>query len=102
MKWRSVLVGSTEGELNYQAGQTAVVRLDPEHRFPTYQIVTPRDRFRQAADPTRNSIVVSATETPGNYRITAGGSGDRGFDRGFSVNLPIEASQLERDQESEI
>jgi hypothetical protein len=42
----------------------------------------------------------SATELPGNYRVKAGG--ESGFDRGFSVNLPLSATLLDRITEPEL
>ena len=39
--------------------------------------------------------MVTATEQPGNYRIQAGGQAS-GVDRGFSVNLAPEQTQLDR------
>ena len=44
------LVGGTESQLNYLAGQTAVLPLDEHERHPTYQVVTPRDQFLQSPD----------------------------------------------------
>jgi len=94
------LCGSTDGQLNYTAGQAAVLRLEAARRFPTYLLSTPRgDQQRLPADEDRGVMIVTATDTPGNYRLRAGGASD-GVDRGFSVNLPMSDSQLERiDQE---
>lgn len=90
------LVGSADSSLNYTAGQPAVLRLDASQRFPTYMLSTPRgDRFRKSPDAKQNSLVVTSTDWPGNYRVQAGGD-EKGVDRGFSVNLPQEATQLER------
>jgi hypothetical protein len=44
---------------------------------------------------------VATTQTPGNYRVRAGGDKD-GVNRGFSVNLAPEASQLKRIDEAEL
>lgn len=95
----SYLAGSTEGQLNYLAGETAVLRLPAEQRLTSYLLTTPRgDTLRQSADPTQRSIVVSDTDHVGNYRLTSGGE-EGGFDRGFSVNLPAAASVLDRTDE---
>ena len=95
----SYLAGSTEGQLNYLAGETAVLRLSPEDRLTTYLLTTPRgDSYRQSADPKQRSIVVTSTQWVGNYQVTAGGE-QGGFDRGFSVNLPLKASDLTRTDE---
>ncbi len=46
-------------------------------------------------------MIVTATDAPGNYRLRAGGQSD-GVDRGFSVNLPLVDSQLERLDEEQL
>lgn len=90
------LVGSTESRLNYPAGQPATLALQSDQRFPTYLVVPPDGQaYRQPGDAVAGTIVVTATHWAGNYRVRAGGAGG-GFDRGFSVNLPAEATQLER------
>jgi len=94
------LVGGTESQLNYLAGQSAVLPLAEHERHPTYQVVTPRDQFLQAPNTQASAIIVTATETPGNYRVKAGG--ETGFDRGFSVNLPLSATALDRITEPEL
>jgi hypothetical protein len=92
----SYLAGSTEGQLNYLAGETAVLRLPPGNRYNTYLLATPRgDSLRQSIDPKQRSIVVAATQWVGNYQVTAGGE-QGGLDRGFSINLPPAASDLAR------
>ncbi len=94
------LVGGTESQLNYLAGQSAVLPLDEHERHPTYQVVTPRDQFLQAPNTQASAIIVTATDSPGNYRVKAGG--EAGFDRGFSVNLPLSATLLDRITEPEL
>ena len=42
-----------------------------------------------------DAVTISATEWPGNYQLRSG-SDQGGFARGFSVNLPPSATQLER------
>jgi len=59
-------------------------------------LTTPRgDQIRTPLDEKQDTVVVTSTEAPGNYRIQAGGP-DQGVDLGFSVNLPSEVSQLDR------
>ena len=89
------LVGSIDGQLNYFTGQSAVVRLDGGPLRPTYQVRTPRgDELRVSPDGQQSTLTFTATEVPGNYTIQAGGMDDVRL--GFSVNLPSEASRLER------
>lgn len=96
------LVGSSDTPLNYTTGETAVVRLSQDWPFDTYLVLNPRgDEVRQAADMARQSLLVAATQWPGHYRIRAGGERD-GVSLGFSTNLPLAASRLERTSRAEI
>lgn len=98
----SYLAGSSEGRLNYLAGETAVLPLAQDQRYSTYLLTTPRgDTFRQTADDKQQAITVPTTDRIGNYRIKAGGEAD-GLNRGFSVNLPVSASNLDRLDEAKL
>lgn len=90
------LVGSTGERLNYLAGQTAVVPLDPKSPFRSYLVAAPDEiTFSVSADPKENYLAVSATDQAGNYRVRAGGRAS-GFDGGFSVNLAARQTELGR------
>ncbi|MBI2826280.1 MAG: BatA domain-containing protein [Planctomycetia bacterium] len=89
------LVGSTDGQLNYATEQAAVLYVDAEKHFPTYLVSTPSGESLRQAPNQQNAIVVTATSNVGNYRVRAGGE-QEGVNLGFSVNLPIEASRLDR------
>ena len=98
----SYLAGSSEGRLNYLAGETAVLPLTQNQPYSTYLLSTPRgDSFRQTIDDKQQAIIVPATDRIGNYRIKAGGEAD-GLNRGFSVNLPVTASDLQRFDEARL
>ena len=101
------LVGSTEGQLNYTAGQTAVLQLDRNDTATSYLLSMPAKPksgpaeateyeapLRRTIDSKLRTIIETATDRPGNYRIGAGG--EQGLERGFSVNLSPEASDLTR------
>jgi hypothetical protein len=109
-KIASYLVGSSNEQFNYFAGQTAVLQLDPKEERTSFLLTTPPslgapeskgESFPLPADAAHHRLVVSATDLPGNYRIRAGGK-EGGFDRGFSVNLAPEQTQLERLGEKEL
>ncbi len=90
------LVGSGQTQLNFLAGETAVVQLGSANRYPIYSLTTPRgDQIRTPADERQNTVLVTSTDMAGNYRLQAGG-GEQGIDLGFSVDLPAEVSQLDR------
>jgi hypothetical protein len=98
----SYLVGSTNEQFNYYAGQTVLVPLDPKEQRKSFLLTPPEgDSSPLVADADRHRLVVAATDRPGNYRIRAGGKED-GFDRGFSVNLSADQTQLERLGEKEL
>ena len=89
------LVGSTDGQLNYYAGQTAVLQTAADDDAAGYLLATPTgESIRRTVNRSQSAIVESSTEWIGNYRVLSGGEG--GLDRGFSVNLPAEASDLTR------
>ena len=87
------LVASGEQKLNYFAGQTVVLPhredLDPER----YQMFPPDGDIYDVVG-VDGAINIRFTEFPGNYRL----KGNRGgvVLRGFSTNLPVEATRLER------
>jgi hypothetical protein len=95
----SYLAGSTDGQLNYLAGETAILRTSRDERYNTYLLTTPRgDTYRQSADLKQRSIAIASTQSIGNYQVTAGGE-QGGLNRGFSVNVPLKASDLTRTDE---
>jgi hypothetical protein len=93
------LVGGSERQLNYLAGQTAVLPID-DAKHSSYMLSTPAGlSFPITADLKRRELAVTATDQVGNYRLQAGGSG--GVDLGFSVNYAPDQTRLDRltDQE---
>ena len=95
------LAGGNE-QLNYLAGQTAVLGLNPQHSFQSYVLTAPdRTESRVTPDLKQQVLVVPFTDQLGNYRVQAGGTAG-GVDRGFSVNLPAEQTRLERISQGEL
>jgi hypothetical protein len=98
----SYLVGSTDEDLNYSAGQTAVLPIDAESRRPNYLLSAPGGlKFPLSADLRQRQLVVTSTDQVGNYRVQAGGQ-ESGFDRGFSVNLAPQQTELDRIHDEEL
>ena len=94
----SYLAGSSQQPLNYFAGQAVVLPLDPTKDLNTYLLKSPgTGQIEQRLTPDRkdNLLRVTATDAPGNYRVQAGGQ-PGGFDRGFSINLSRQETDLER------
>jgi hypothetical protein len=96
------LVGGGAQRLNYTAGGTAVVRLQADEQQPMYVLSTPRgDQIRTPPSEAQDAVVVTSTEMPGNYKLTAGGS-DKQVNLGFSVNLPASVSDLNRASDEDL
>ncbi len=90
------LVGSSDEQLNYYAGQTVILKLQPQLARRSFFVTGPDGvTFPVTADPRESVLVVSDPEQPGNYRVQAGG-GIAGADRGFSVNLRPEQTDMTR------
>jgi hypothetical protein len=96
------LVGGSQQQLNYFAGQTAVLPVDEQSRQRAYVLSAPGGmKFPLPADLKQHTLLITTTEQPGNYRIQAGGRAS-GVDRGFSVNLAPEQTDLDRLDEKEM
>jgi len=99
------LVGAGDQRLNYTAGQTAVLRLDPDKEFQSYVLRVPGAsesiEVRLTPDLKRHVLVITSTDREGNYRVQAGGIA-AGVDRGFSVNLAPQQTDLERLDEEQL
>lgn len=90
------LAGASDVQLNYLAGQTAVLRLSPQEQVTNFVLQMPDgEAVRQTLTPGLQELTVASTEELGNYRVRAGGQQGR-LDRGFSVNCPPEMSLLQR------
>lgn len=98
------LAGGSDQKLNYASGETVVLQLDREDEYGSYALSKLDDpdglELRLTPDLKRHLLVVAATEAPGNYRVQAGGTG--GVDRGFSINLAPEQTELGRITEEEL
>ena len=90
------LVGAGDAQLNYLAGQTAMLHLAPSEQVASYVLEIPgASPVRQSLTPGQQDLSITSTEALGNYRIRAGGQGGQ-LDRGFSVNCSPAISDLAR------
>ena len=63
------LVGGSNQQLNYLAGQTAVLPVDSAVQHGSYLLFTPGDlSFPISADLKRHELAITATDQVGNYR----------------------------------
>lgn len=92
----SYLVGSLDQTLNYSAGATVSLRLNPQHVHRSYAMRAPGDiEVRLTPDLAQNTLIITSTDAVGNYRVAAGGTADA-YRGGFSVNLAPEQTDLTR------
>jgi hypothetical protein len=88
------LVGGSQQQLNYYAGQTVTLPLDEHARRSTYVLTAP-DGVRSTLTPQRQDVAISYAEQAGNYRVQGAGR-TSGADRGFSMNLAPAQTDLVR------
>lgn len=95
------LVGSSDQQFNYLAGQTAVVRLDAAQQRRGYLLFAPDGTSSSyAAKLDRRELPITTTDQVGNYRLQAGGTS--GVDLGFSVNYAADQTRLDRLSDQEL
>lgn len=90
------LARNEDHELNYAAGETVNLRLSPRQHVTDFVLRDPAgEGIRRTLPPGEDTIRISTTQQPGNYRVAAGGR-TGSLDEGFSVNVAAELSELER------
>lgn len=87
------LAGTGQSQLNVMCGEAAVLDCDPAEYPDRYQLFTPLD-LPQEVRARDDRLVVRFTDQPGSYRLRGTKSGP--VVRGFAVNLPAEATNLDR------
>jgi hypothetical protein len=95
------LAGGEQRQLNYLAGQTAVLRLDAAQQRRGLMLFAPDGTSSPyPADLSRRELAIAATEQAGNYRLAV--EGDPAASLGFSVNYAPEQTRLERIEPNEL
>ncbi|TWT90961.1 hypothetical protein Mal64_13600 [Pseudobythopirellula maris] len=90
------LCDQTSAPLNYRAGETAVAPLPVGETLEGVVLMTPDEgALRLPVPPGAAELSVSATDEPGPYRVTAGGTSNR-YEAAFSVNLDPAFGELDR------
>jgi hypothetical protein len=88
------LAGSSGRQLNFEAGQTVALRLEPGTALTDYLLVTPRGQEpRRTVDTGEGVLAVPGTNELGQYRLQVGPE-KGGLEKGFSLNAPREESRL--------
>lgn len=94
------LARDSETQLDYLAGDTATLPLAPDERVTSYVLRLPDGQgLRRTAVAGDSTLSISVTDDPGNYRVSGGGNK---LDRGFSVNVSPEYSNLARHDPDEL
>ncbi len=87
------------GQYNFDTGQTVVLPNRSDEDPGRYLLFTP-DGETQPVQARDDKLTITTTETPGIYRLK--GDRDGPVSRGFSVNLPLQASLLERTNKEQL
>ncbi len=90
------LSGTAGEKLNYEAGQDAVLSIDPAHRAPNYSVQGPDPKLTEqlSVSPTADSLVVASPQKDGQY-VVEGQAADGSKRRmGFSLNAPSTEAQI--------
>lgn len=80
-----------ESRLNYEVGQPVSLTVPDDSGTSRYQLFVPTGVW-QDVTAARNRVTLQFADVPGTYRLRSG----RGDDQGFSMNLPTDATRLER------
>jgi hypothetical protein len=97
-QWAGYLSQQGVQQWNYRTGDTARIPIPRGTQLESYVLRPPDGQaIRNTTVGRQEELVISTTELPGNYRITAGGRSQR-IDLGFSANLAPQASDLTRAQ----
>jgi len=85
------LVQQGESRLNYEVGQPVSLTVRDDSGSSRYQLFLPTGVW-QDVTAVKNRITLQFADVPGTYRLRSGS----GSDHGFSMNLPTDATRLER------
>lgn len=97
----SYLVGGSQRQWSYLAGQTALLPLDATAGRQSFLLFAPGgETTPYAADLNRQELAITTTDRVGNYRLRSGGTG--GVDLGFSVNYAPDQTRLDRLDDREL
>ena len=90
------LSGLAGEKLNYEAGQDAVLNIDPAHRAPNYSVQGPDPKLTEqlAVPATADSLVVASPQKDGQYLVEGQAADGSKRKMGFSLNAPTTESQI--------
>jgi len=90
------LAGTSAERLNYEAGQDAVLTIDPTRRVTNYTVQGPDPKVseRLAAPTNSDSLLVSSPQKEGQWKVEGQGPDGSAMKMKFSVNVPAAESQV--------
>jgi len=90
------LAGTAGERLNYEAGQDAVLTVDPTRRVSNYTVQGPDPKLseRLAAPSASDTLLVSAPQKAGQWKVEGQGPDGSAMKIGFSVNVPPAESRV--------
>lgn len=90
------LSGVAGERLNYEAGQDAILAVDPARRAPNYVVQGPDPKVteRLTLSATADTLVVAAPQKEGQYKVEGQAADGSKRRLGFSLNPPAAESQL--------
>lgn len=90
------LAGATIDQLNFEAGESAIVALDPQARFSRFLLTSPDGKTTEelTPSPTNQFLEVVAPRALGPWKLSAIGPDNQATAMGFSVNAPRGESRL--------
>ncbi len=90
------LAGTASEQLNYEAGENAVLTIDPNSKATSYNVQSPDPKvaYRQAAPTTSDILLIPSPQKAGQWKVD--GKGPNGSENrlGFSVNVSAIESQV--------
>ncbi len=90
------LAGTAGERLNYEAGQDAVLTIDPNRRASNYTVQGPDPKEVEyiAAPPTGDVLLISARQKEGQWKVEGKGPDGSQMKIGFSVNVPAAETRV--------
>jgi hypothetical protein len=91
------LAGSSSEQLNFEAGESVLLKLDPTAHFTSFLVTSPdpATKPQQLASPSGEFLEIAAPPDLGPWTVVAKMADNRQGILGFSVNVPRAESQFE-------
>jgi Aerotolerance regulator N-terminal len=89
------MAGTATDQLNYEAGENVLLRLDPDAHLTSFAVKGPDGKAVDATPPSGHDFLeVASAQLPGQWDITAMSDDKRTAALGFSINPPHSESQF--------